>query len=264
MFNNLDPKLISFAIIGGFFPALVWLFFWLREDSKRPEPTGLILRTFLLGGLFVFLAFVLQRTAVPFMEQFYGLPFDLTNPDWSWEFFFASVPFLIVWAFIEEIVKFLATAIAAFGSKSFDEPIDAMIYIITAAIGFAAIENTFFLINTLASGENSLYFILTGNLRFLGATVVHIVSSAIVGGTVALTFCSSTNKRILTFFVGLIMATLLHTLFNFFIIVSSNTQMFKIFLVLWVAAILVIYFFERVKRVVCMPDFKVTKTILNN
>ncbi|MCE9628545.1 MAG: PrsW family intramembrane metalloprotease [Candidatus Vogelbacteria bacterium] len=264
MLNILDPKFILFAIVGGFFPALVWLFFWLREDNRRPEPIGLILRTFLLGGLFVFLAFILQRSTVPLMENAYNLSFDLSNPGWSWGFFFASVPFLLVWAFIEEIVKFLATVIAAFSSKSFDEPIDAMVYIITAAIGFAAIENTFFLINTLTSGENNLYFILTGNLRFLGATVVHIVSSAVVGGAIALTFCSSVKKRILTFVFGLIIATLLHTIFNFFIIVSSTAQMFKIFLVLWVAAILVIYFFERVKRIVCMPNFKVTKSILNN
>lgn len=260
---NIDPLLIFGAIIGGFVPAIVWLLFWLREDIAKPEPARLIIRTFLIGGLSVTLAFILQRAAIPAIEQHTGLIFDLTYPSWSLAFFYSTIPFLLAWALIEELVKYLASTIAVFTNSSFDEPIDAMVYIITASLGFAAVENTLFLVNTIIAGETSTYFILTGNLRFLGATVVHIVSSAIVGATLALTYCSSPRRRIAAFTLGLILASTLHGLFNFFIITSSSSQMFKIFLVLWLAAIFVIYFFERVKRIVCLPDFTVSKTILN-
>lgn len=255
---TLDPKLLLFAIAGGFIPALVWLWFWLREDNKKPEPTRLILRAFLVGGLMVFPAFVLQRIVIPAIESAYGIPFSLALPEWSLTFFADTIPFLLAWALIEEFLKYFAVALVAYTSTWFDEPIDAMIYIITAAIGFAALENTLFIINAMTAGGTHISFLLTGNLRFLGATIIHIVSSAIIGASIALAFCSSAKTKIISFISGLIIATALHGVFNFFIIVSTGTQMFKIFLVLWITAIVVIYFFEKVKRVVCMPDF--TKT----
>lgn len=261
--TNLEPLLIFSAIVGGFLPTIIWLLFWLREDTHKPEPVRLIIRTFLVGGLSVILAFILQKIAIPVLEDKLGLVFNLNQASWSWIFFWHTTPFLFSWALIEELVKYLSASVSAFSHNSFDEPIDAMIYMITAALGFAAIENTLFLINTIIVGETSSYFILTGNLRFLGATIVHIVSSSIIGAALALTYCSSPLKRLSAFIVGLILATTLHAIFNFFIITSSSSQMFKIFLVLWIAAIFVIYFFEKVKRIVCFPNFTVSNSIRN-
>ena len=60
------------------------------------------------------------------------------------------------------------------------EPIDAMIYCIVVALGFAALENTFFIMDPLLNGEVTKG-LLTGNMRFIGSTLVHIVSSASIG-----------------------------------------------------------------------------------
>ena len=94
---------------------------------------------------------------------------------------------IIAWAAIEEIIKFSSVSIIALKSRFFDEPIDAMIYLITAALGFAAMENSFFLITPLLAGEGLQVFLL-GNMRFIGASVLHVVASSAVGIAIGLSF----------------------------------------------------------------------------
>ena len=77
---------------------------------------------------------------------------------------------LLVWAAIEELVKFSAISLVALRSVYFDEPVDALIYMITVALGFAAIENSLFLLAPLLDGDLT-GSLLTGNLRYMGATL---------------------------------------------------------------------------------------------
>mgnify|MGYP001573033989 CR=1 FL=1 len=52
-------------------------------------------------------------------------------------------------------------------------------------------------------------------------------------------------------FMMIVLAALLHALFNLLIITSDGDQVFKVFALLWLFAILIILLFERVKEVVC-------------
>ncbi len=230
------------ALIGGVAPALVWLWFWLREDSSRPEPKRLILASFLLGGVAVFLAFILERVALAIIapdflpsDSLLNLPLD------------QQITVILVWSLIEEFIKYALAAVTIFRTASFDEPVDAMIYMITVALGFSAVENSLFLINASALGGAAELF-LTGNLRFLGATILHVVSSAAIGGMVALSFYASHLKKVEYFLVGLCTATGLHALFNFFIISADSSDIIKVLAFLWLGAILILLLFERVKR----------------
>ena len=65
-------QLLIYALVLGVFPALVWLFFWLKEDSYHPEPLGRIIKTFLGGALAVLFVIPLEQTAGAF---FPGLTF---------------------------------------------------------------------------------------------------------------------------------------------------------------------------------------------
>ena len=256
--STLDLSTTIFALVGGFVPALIWLWFWLQEDKRRPEPAGLIAQTFVAGWLAVTIAFIVQKLLAGGLQNLGLSSFDTSDPSFSLAFFISSFGILLVWAGAEEIVKFLATYFSVFRNRNFDEPIDAMIYCITTAIGFAAVENTLFLLSTILSGEDSIFFLLTGNLRFMGATVVHIVSSAIVGGMVGLAFCSPKITKTFAVVFGLFTATLLHALFNFLIITSSGEEMLRIFVALWIAAIFILYFFEKVKVTICHPATVIT------
>ena len=124
-----------------------------------------------------------------------------------------------------------------------------MIYMITAALGFSAVENILFLFNVLVvEGANSNTFLFTGNLRFLGATMLHIVTSAIFGTCLSLAFYRGKIAKTIAWFVGLTIATALHVLFNFFIIVDEGGSVLKVLVCLWAVAMFVILLFEIVKK----------------
>lgn len=239
------------AILGGLIPAVIWLLFWLNEDQKRPEPRGNILRAFWAGGLAVLIAFFLER---PFLE----IIGPLTGTQIEWDgtistlwLILSSAKLILVWSLIEEVVKYLAAQTSVLGDGEFDEPVDAMIYLITVALGFAAVENSLFLFDLLLKGESNIYFLLTGQLRFLGATIVHTVSSGLVGASIALAFCAPFWKKILAISGGLATATLLHAAFNFFIINNNGAATAHVLLFLWLATIFIIFLFERVKSITC-------------
>ncbi len=244
-------KTIIIALLGGFLPSFLWLWFWLKEDHVNPEPKKIILATFIAGGLSVFAAFYLERET--------SVNFDLStleNVKISflplWAGLKASYPLVGLffgWALIEEFVKYCAATIAAFRNKNFNEPIDAMIYMITAALGFAAVENTLFLLKTFNMGMGGFDFLLNGNLRFFGATLLHIFSSAIIGATVGLSFEITGIKKTMRIVFGILLASLLHALFNFFIIINDGQHIFKVMVVLWLFTIAIILLFEKIKKI---------------
>jgi RsiW-degrading membrane proteinase PrsW (M82 family) len=161
---------------------------------------------------------------------------------------------VVLWAIVEEGLKYLAVYLGGLRLSFYDEPVDAMIYMVTAALGFAAIENTLFILSAL-KGLGGVDYILTGNFRFLGATLVHIVASAIIGSVIGLSFGQSRLKRLSYFTVGFIFATMLHALFNYFIITTDSDLIFIIFGVLWLAGVLIIFLFERVKDSIIEKHF---------
>lgn len=231
--SEIHPGLIILTLAAGLLPVLFWLWFWLKEDALRPEPKRLIMRVFILGAAAVALAYVLE-------SQLVDIPKVLASDNLLWA--------IILLSFIEEALKLGVVYLGALRSSYFDEPVDAMIYLVTAALGFAAVENTLFMLSSLSGdGGTGWGFLLTGNFRFLGATIVHVVASSVVGGMIGLAFYKAKLARLAYAVVGLGIATLLHALFNYFIIKSAGGQVFQIFILLWFAALLIILFFEKVK-----------------
>lgn len=218
---------LLFALFGGILPALLWLWFWLKEDKKRPEPRGLIILTFIAGMVVVPLVLPVERF------------FDAR---------FSGIFVIILWAATEEIFKFAGAYFIVLKRRVVDEPIDAVIYMITIALGFAALENTLFLLNPLIEGD-FVNTIINGNLRFLGATLLHTLSSAMIGVMIALSFYRRKTLKKAYVFLGLILAIALHTLFNFFIMRESGSQMLTVFFFVWIGIIILILLFEKIKRI---------------
>ena len=210
-------------LLIGFIPSLVWLLFFLQEDSNHPEPKGLILSTFIWGGVITFYVFPLQLVAKSLM--------DFLNMG---EFSFVTLTTL---AGIEEIMKFLIVYVWISKRKDFDEPIDAMIYMIIAALGFATEEN----VATAIRASNS-FELLT--LRFIGANLLHSLASGFVGYCWAKAILKKSSlKRYLA--VGLVLATLVHGMFNYFIIIWGPGIRIASFLIF--IAFLVLNDFELLK-----------------
>lgn len=228
MANLLTPHNIAifYSILGGVLPAIFWLWFWLKQDKLNPEPKLLLAFVFITGMIGVFFVVPLQQYVQVFLEE--------------------GVATLSAWSFIEEFVKFLAFFIIIWSSRFLDEPIDCVIYLITAALGFAAAENALFLIDPIENG-NFLEGIVTGNLRFLGAAVLHAEASALIGIALALTFYKNLFRKTIAIIFGLISATALHTLFNFFIMNGENKNVLSVFAFFWIVAVLILLVFEKIK-----------------
>jgi len=86
-------------------------------------------------------------------------------------------------------------------------------------------------------------------MRFIGATLLHTIASGIVGLFMALSFYKSRMVKKISLFAGLVIAILLHTFFNFFIMNTVTSGVFLIFSAVWMITILLILFFEKVKNI---------------
>jgi len=221
------PKALILALLGGVIPALLWLWFWLKEGKSRCEPKSLLSIIFGIGMLSVF--FVL-----PIQQYIQSHIFDHT-----WR--------VILWAASEEAIKFLAAIIILYGSKYTDDPIDWPIFLITAALGFAALENTLFLIKPF-SLEQTTVSLLTGHLRFLGSTLLHTVSSGAIGIAMGLSFGMSAFAKKMYLIIGFAVAIALHSAFNFLIIKNDGGDFLKTFAFLWVVTIIVMLLMEKLRR----------------
>ena len=222
-----DSKILLFAILSGVIPTIFWLWFWLKEeDGDEREPIGLIIISFILGGLLVFIAIWLEKYSLNFIKN--------NNVQ------------IIVWAIIEELLKFLGVATIIFGSQNVDQPIDYPMYFIATALGFAAVENVLYLLNPF-SASGTVVGMLTGNLRFLGSTLLHAISSAMIGSAMGLSFYLK-QYRAIYIFVGIVCAVALHSVFNFFIMKGSGENFLSVFGFLWVVTIINILIFEKLKR----------------
>ena len=216
----------AIALLAGLIPALFWLWFWLREDKARPEPKALIASAFIAGMLIVPLVIPLQQFA---MERF------------------AGQNLMVAWVIIEEILKYSAALIVVLWNRAVDEPIDAIIYMITIALGFSALENALFVFNPIQSGDWASSF-LSNNFRFLGATLLHVLASGTVGVSMALAYYARRSIKIISATVGLCIAIVLHALFNFFIMGASGETVLGVFMFVWMGIIVLFLFFERVKQ----------------
>ncbi|MFA6407590.1 MAG: PrsW family glutamic-type intramembrane protease [Candidatus Paceibacterota bacterium] len=185
---------ILFSLVGALLPAFLWLFFFLKEDT-HPEPRARLVKTFFFGALMSVPALVLQ---VFFENSFGGRAVS-----------FVALTFLF--SAIEETAKFLGAYGAVRRSIDFDEPIDAMIYMLVAGLGFATVENLFIIGSAIHPGG---VFVMGETLifRFIGATLLHTLSSALVGYY----WARGIKEREEKYFVvlGLLVATIVHGIFN--------------------------------------------------
>lgn len=219
---------LFYSLMGGILPALFWLWFWIREDKLHPEPRGRVMLAFIAGMIAVPLAYPVQS--------------------WAYGLFGLGIGTILIWATIEEVLKYAAAGFTGLLSRAYDEPIDAMIYLITAALGFSALENTLFILNPLLDGNLQASF-ATGNMRFLGASLLHVVSSAVLGYCIAREFYRSRIAKLAFRVLGLFLAIALHAIFNNYILYENGEKTFLVFSFVWMGAIALLLLFERVKKI---------------
>ena len=194
-------------IFFGLAPSFIWLLFFLRKDS-HPESNRMIIKIFFYGMLITFPAALIEM----------GISASLIELNFS-PIFISLLYWFIGVALIEEGLKYLVIREKVIRSPEFDEPVDAMLYMIIAALGFAALENILVLLPLL--GEPFFETMFISIYRFIGATFLHALCSATVGYFLALSFFE-TKKRFWLITTGLTIATLLHGIYNLSIIKAGE------------------------------------------
>ncbi len=224
-----NPQILVIAFLGGIVPSLLWLWFWLKEE-RDSEPNTLLTIVFLMGMLSVIVVLPVEKFIQVHISSNTGQ--------------------VILWASAEEILKYLAVFVIIYKTNRANRPIDWPIYMLTAALGFAALENTLFLINPLSTSSATqalLNATSLGELRFLGANLLHTITSGTIGIAIGLSFFMKELGRKWFLFVGFVVAISLHSAFNFFIMKNNGNEL-EVFAFLWVVTIIIMLIFEKVRR----------------
>lgn len=231
--------IIILYIIFGILPSLTWLSYYLRKDA-HPEPKRMIIKIFLWGALITLPVFFVQI----------GLAYLLAKMNLN-----PAINSLIYWflviALSEEFFKYLVIKMKVINSPHLDEPLDIMLYMVIAALGFAALENILYLFSPV--GQMSFNQLVDRTLvisfiRFIGATFLHTLCSAVVGYSLAISFCEAKKKR-LTLASGIIMAMLLHGVYDFSIMtLDGYAKMLIPVIIILTLAFLVFSGFEKLKK----------------
>jgi RsiW-degrading membrane proteinase PrsW (M82 family) len=173
------PFLVIFALL----PSFIWLLFYLRKDS-HPESNLMVLKIFFLGMLSAVPAIFIE---LGFFRETAGL---IASRNIGPEMFFL-ISFLNVFvgvALTEEVLKYIVVKKGVLNDPEFDEPLDAMLYMIIAALGFVALENLLIFLSP------ETYFFHFGEtlalaaFRFISATLLHALTSGVLGYFMALSF----------------------------------------------------------------------------
>jgi RsiW-degrading membrane proteinase PrsW (M82 family) len=181
-------------------PALAWTLYFYYKDRFQPEPWRYLGFTYILGLIAAF-ACINFFKLLPYL----GIPEDPSAlmDTRGWPYFFYSVGVI---GLLEEFFKYLPFLLIVIRFKAFDEKIDGIVYASILALGFASYENSRYL-------GHMEGFELFG--RAFASPLTHTIFSSIWGYTVGVARIK--GKSILTASLkGLLLAALLHGLFDFF------------------------------------------------
>jgi protease PrsW len=242
-------------------PPLIYLV-WVRDaEVCRRESYSSLLRAFLFGGT---ISIAISYFAELFIVQIlYVSGSPLAQGFWKFQPFDPTLQTFLLAVIIAPIVEESAKSLGVLNSyPRLLEVEDGIIYGAAVGLGFAAVENVLYLFSALAGGLDVL--LLTAGVRAVTSTLLHASSTAVVGYGIALAKFSrlrGVNKSWLPY---LLVAMLMHALFNLFAIMgtlaSSNQDLFSLlglFLAFLLAASAFIYLRHKAKEldrsIPCVP-----------
>jgi RsiW-degrading membrane proteinase PrsW (M82 family) len=214
----MDLTLLSLAVLPGL--AISYYIWW--RDKHEPEPRNYLIACFLFGILSIIPAILLESAG---MSMGFNVGKDVLNT-----FIFA----VVVVGFSEELSKFLFLRYYIFPKKEFCEPMDGIVYSVMVSMGFATFENVMYVYSqkTVELSYN------VAILRMLTAVPAH-ASFAVIMGYFVGKAKFTTEKRTSLLVTGLLSATIVHGLYDFFLM-QQMTEALAIFtLIILIVAIII-------------------------
>ena len=141
-------------------PAIIIMIYVYFRDKYEKEPIKLILKGILLGAIVIFPVGLLENYLLSFSKAYD----PITKAAWD--------GFVVAGA-IEEAFKFFMVFILIWRNPNFNEKFDGIVYSVSVALGFAAVENLFYVFS-----GNSMQ---VGLVRAFTAVPGHTIFGIVMG-----------------------------------------------------------------------------------
>lgn len=130
----MDPVLTPLLFLAAIAPSAILMFFVYRMDRVEKEPIGLIARVFAVGAGVGLVAGVVEGIMIGALEAMFPQSILLL-----------LIEYFICVAVVEELGKYLALNTIR-TNPEFNYVFDGIVYAVAAALGFATLENVFYVL----------------------------------------------------------------------------------------------------------------------
>ncbi len=155
---------MTIILAASLIPPLFLLWKVYEHDKIEKEPFGLLLTIFLFGMVSTLPAGLLESAGM--------LVLNRIIPQSGNTRLFNLIFYFIVVGGAEELVKFFAMKIPTWKNPEFDYVFDGVIYGVTASLGFAALENVLYVLDT---------GLTTAGVRAWTAIPLHCITGIFMG-----------------------------------------------------------------------------------
>lgn len=183
-------------ISAGIAPSLALLSYFYLKDEYETEPISMVLKTFIFGAMLVLPIMFIQYVLTE--EEVWTSPFV--------QAFFAS-------GLLEEFFKWFVLFFAVYTHVEFDEHYDGIVYGAAVSLGFATLENIFYL---FANGLDTAFG------RAVLPVSSHALFGVIMGYYLGKGKFSNGNEKMKWIVYSLTVPFLLHGVYDYILIKMNN------------------------------------------
>lgn len=183
-------------------PAIALLSFFYLKDKYETEPLSLVVKVYIFGVLLVFPIMVIQ----------FGINEEMNVPSFVEAFFVSGT--------LEEFFKWFLVFYGAYLHEEFNEPYDGIVYATALSLGFASLENIFYLYT---------FGIEEALVRALLPVSGHALFGVIMGFYLGKGKFSTGRRKKIYLALSLLLPVVLHGTFNFLLVSSTKYIFFYMF-----------------------------------
>ena len=190
--------------------AIIWMYLIYRYDRFEPEPVMLVLLVGVAGGILSAIPAALFNTIAATLSGAGVFIYNNTGTNMPGYVIFLFSVFV---GFNEEFWKAFLAVMILKRLKQFNEPIDALIYSMSIALGFAAFENICY---TVSGGLGALI------VRSFTSVPLHAGLAAIWGSGISKAKYFNDGRYFRTLIPYVAVAALIHALYNYIQFINSD------------------------------------------
>ena len=208
---------MSWPLLGAAITPSLLIFWYFAARDLNPEPSSILRRTFFYGVLTTIPAVFLElgEGALTGTKALPPVAASLNDA-------FLSA------ALVEELLKFSVLYFYARRQQAFDEPMDGIIYGVTASLGFATLENVLYV------AEHGMG---TAIVRAIFAVPGHAVYGALMGYFVGQAQFGDQQARGRNLALALLVPIGLHGLYDFPLMLLDKSQQIGVLILVPVAVV---------------------------